>query len=354
MCARPVTPNDTTASPACGPQAGQRLPVRVTPFYRRQMERSGCPEPLRRMVEVAPAESEATGQSDTSGEHESTVVVGLQHKYAQTAVVLVTDQCFGYCRYCFRKRFVGQGPSEAVADYPAVTAYIRGHPEISNVLLTGGDPLTLDSDRLGDIIDQLLPIPHVTSIRFGTRAIAYAPARFRDPKLLAQFDRIRSAGKACVVVTQINHVAEISGEAESVLDGLRRTDVQLLNQAVLLSGVNDDPEVLAALFEKIHSLGIHPYYLFQARPVLGACHFQVPLDRGIAIVHTVNSRLSGIEKTFRFIMSHRSGKIEVLDLATDGGLYMRYHQSPDPTQVGRVFSRPYRPGACWLDDLPEA
>ncbi|KKM19073.1 hypothetical protein LCGC14_1659310 [marine sediment metagenome] len=353
MCARPMTTNDTTASPACGPQAGQRLPVRVTPFYRRQIERSDCPEPLRRMVELAPAESEAAGQSDTSGEYDNTIIVGLQHKYAQTVLVLTTQQCFGYCRYCFRRRFVGQEPSEAVADYPAVAAYIRGHPEISNVLLTGGDPLTLDSDRLGGIIDQLLPIPHVTSIRFGTRAIAFAPDRFRDPKLLAQFDRIRSAGKACVVVTHINHASEISGEAESVVDGLRRADVQLLNQAVLLNGVNDDPDVLTALFEKIQSLGIHPYYLFQARPVLGACHFQVPLDRGIAIVHAVNSRLSGIQKMFRFIMSHRSGKIEILDLAADGRLHMRYHQSPDPMQVGRVFSRPYRRGACWLDDLPE-
>jgi L-lysine 2,3-aminomutase len=116
--------------------------------------------------------------------------------------------------------------------------------------------------------------------------------------------------------------------------------------------VNDDPEVLAAVFAAMHSLGVRPYYLFQARPVKGATHFQVPLGRGVEIVHEVSRRLNGLEKTFRYIMSHSTGKIEILDLAEDNRLYMRYHRSRDVEKIGRVFSRPYRDGACWLDDLP--
>jgi L-lysine 2,3-aminomutase len=116
--------------------------------------------------------------------------------------------------------------------------------------------------------------------------------------------------------------------------------------------VNDDPEVLATLFAGLHAMGVRPYYLFQARPVKGATHFQVPLGRGAEIVREVNRRLHGLEKTFRYIMSHRTGKIEILDLAEDNRLYMRYHQNKDVERIGRVFSRPYREGACWLDDLP--
>jgi L-lysine 2,3-aminomutase len=100
-------------------------------------------------------------------------------------------------------------------------------------------------------------------------------------------------------------------------------------------------------------MDIRPYYLFQARPVTQGVHFQVPLRQGIAIFREVNRQLSGIEKTFRYIMSHSSGKIEILDLSDDGRLYMRYHQCADLSQVGKVFSRPYREGACWLDDLPD-
>jgi L-lysine 2,3-aminomutase len=121
---------------------------------------------------------------------------------------------------------------------------------------------------------------------------------------------------------------------------------------VLLARVNDDPEILAATFQKCHSMGVRPYYLFQARPVKAASHFQVPFERGVGIVREVNSRLSGIQKTFKFIMSHYTGKIEVLD-AADGRLYMRYHQNKHPENVGRLFSRRLVDGACWLDELPQ-
>jgi KamA family protein len=328
----------------------QVAPARVTRSYYRQIRRSGCFEQLKRIIEPSPKEFWSPGQWDTGGEHNQTVVTGLQHKFPTTALLLATDRCFSYCRFCFRKRFVGTTSDEIVVDYPAVAAYIMQHGEISNVLISGGDPFTLDTDELHRILDCLLPIPHVTSIRFGTKALVFCPQRFRDKKLPSLFERIREAGKTPAIVTHIDHVGEISLETEARLEELRAAGVQFFNQAVLLNEVNDDAGILADTFRKLHALGVRPYYLFQARPVRQASHFQVPLRRGIEIVRGVNRRLNGIEKSFRYIMSHHTGKIEILDLVEDNRLYMRYHQHADAEQIGKVFWRPYREGACWLDE----
>jgi len=328
-------------------------PHKVTEFYEQQILcRSGCYEQLKRIVEPSEAELESSGALDTSGEHDNTKMKGLQHKYPQTALLLVTDQCFSHCRFCFRKRLVG-GPSREVAqDYGNISEYIKRHPEITDVLLSGGDPFVLDTEQLQTVIDHVLPIPHLVSIRFGTRSLVYYPPRFRDKALTDLFKRIRMAKKTPVIVTHIDHIGEVSEESELAVKRLRRFGVQFFNQTVLLKNVNDDSSVLAATFRRLHTLGIRPYYLFQARPVKGTLHFQVPLHRGVEIVHDVNRRLSGIEKTYRYIMAHYTGKIEVLDIGEDNHLYMRYHQSTDRRKIGMIFSRPHREGACWLDDLP--
>ena len=327
-------------------------PYKVTPFYDEHIRRSGYYEQLKNIVEPTLAELESPGSLDTSGEHYHTKMNGLQHKYPQTALLLVTDECFSHCRFCFRKRLIGKSSEEVARDYDKVSEYIKGHPEIVEVLLSGGDPFTLGTKQLHNILDHLLPIPNLTSIRFGTRAIVYYPPRFRDKGLAELFRKITMAGKTPVIVTHVDHIGEVSEEAELSIKKLRRLGVQFFNQTVLLRNVNDVPDILAATFGKLHSLGVRPYYLFQARPVKGTSHFQVPLRRGIEIVHDVNQRLIGIQKTYRYIMAHYAGKIEVLDIGEDNLLYMRYHQSRDPRKIGMVFSRPYREGACWLDDLP--
>ncbi|WP_201413729.1 KamA family radical SAM protein [Mesorhizobium sp. J8] len=326
----------------------------VTKFYREQVMNSGYYDQLRYITEPSFEEFVSSGKLDTSGEHDNTVIPGMQHKYAQTGLLLVTDRCISYCRYCFRKRFVGKQSDEIATDFTQIARYISNHPEMTNVLLSGGDPFVLSTARLDKILDHLLPIPHLDSIRFGTKAIAYQPKRFEDPALPALFQRIHESGKASVVVTHFDHISEISVDAERNIRSLRALGVQFLNQSVLLAKVNDDPEILAATFAKCHQMGVRPYYLFQARPVKGASHFQVSLRRGTQIASGINQRLSGIQKTFKYIMSHYTGKIEILDLAGDDRIYMRYHQNKAPEKVGKIFSRPYLDGACWLDDLPEA
>ncbi|MET4359247.1 lysine 2,3-aminomutase [Bradyrhizobium sp. RT9b] len=325
----------------------------VTRSYRQQIADSGYYDQLKYIVEPSVKEFDSPGAFDTSGEHDNTVVPGLQHKYEQTGLLLVTNRCASYCRFCFRKRLVGRESDEIVPDVAKVGQYIGGHPEMTNVLLSGGDPFVLSTAKLDEILTHLLPIPHLNSIRIGTKLLAFEPKRFDDPALTAFFKRIRDAGKTAVLVTHFDHIGEISVDAERNIRNLRAQEVQFLNQSVLLAGVNDDPEILAATFSKCHQIGVRPYYLFQGRPVKGASHFQVPLRRGSEITRGINQRLAGIEKTFKYIMSHYTGKIEILDVGDDGRVYMRYHQNKSPDKIGKIFSRPYTERACWVDDLPE-
>lgn len=325
----------------------------VTRFYREQITNSGHYDELKYIVEPSVEEFESPGSLDTSGEHDNTVVPGLQHKYAQTGLLLVTDRCASYCRYCFRKRIVGKDSDEIVPDFTQVAQYIGDHPEMTNVLLSGGDPFVLSAAKLDKILDHLLPISHLDTIRFGTKMIAYEPRRFEESALAALFQRIHQAGKTAIIVTHFDHIGEISVDAERTIRALREQGVQFLNQSVLLAKVNDDPEVLARTFAKCHQIGVRPYYLFQGRPVKGASHFQVPLHRGLEITRGINQRLSGVHKTFKYIMSHYTGKLEILGLGDDARVYMRYHQNKAPEKVGKIFSRPYTKAACWLDDLPE-
>jgi KamA family protein len=248
---------------------------------------------------------------------------------------------------------VGKESDEIAPDFTAAAAYMRNHPEMNNVLLSGGDPLTLSTHKLHRIMDHLLTVPSLTSIRFGSKMVAFYPPRFADPELPGLFRRIIAAGKTPIIVGHFDHIGEISDEAIRNIRRLREIGVQFLNQAVLLAHVNDDAQVLADTFAKCHEIGVRPYYLFQGRPVKAASHFQVPIRRGVEIVRGINRRLSGIQKTFKYIMSHHTGKIEILDLGDDNRLYMRYHQCKDTAKIGKIFSRPYVEGACWLDDLPQ-
>jgi lysine 2,3-aminomutase len=326
----------------------------ATKFYTDHIRNSGYYEQLKYIVEPSVREFTSPGELDTSGEHENTVVHGLQHKYPQTGLLLVTDRCASSCRYCFRKRIVGRDAGEVAPDFAAVGEYIGRHPEMTNVLLSGGDPFVLSTPKLHAIMDHLLPCTSLRSIRFGTKTIAFHPKRFADPELPALFARIMDAGKMPVIVAHFDHFAEISDEARRNIAALRAVGVQFLNQSVLLGRVNDDADTIARTFAELHSIGVRPYYLFQARPVKGASHFQVPLKRGAAIARGAAARLSGIEKTFKYIMSHQTGKIEILDVDDDDRVYLRYHQNKDRERIGVVFTRHFVNDACWLDDLAVA
>lgn len=178
----------------------------VTKYYRDLLASSPYAEQLRHIVEPSVQELTSPGLLDTSGEKDNTVVPGLQHKYPQTGLLLVTDRCTSYCRYCFRKRLVGKDTDEVAPDFAAVGRYIQAHPEMTNVLMSGGDPFVLSTTKLHAILDHLLPIDHLTSIRFGSKTTAFHPARFHDPALDGLVARIHDAGKTPVVVSHFDHV----------------------------------------------------------------------------------------------------------------------------------------------------
>lgn len=325
-------------------------PLKISSHYASLIDWSNLNDPLLKMVLPNIQELDPSGFEDTSGEFTNTKINGLQHKYPQTALVLATNQCFGYCRFCFRKRITGKINTETACDYPKILDYINKHKEINNVLLSGGDPLTLQTDELLKILKAIYEIPHIKNIRIGTRALAYYSKRIiNDKKLAAELKKINKSEKKLYIITHFNHAREISKETIIATNILQSAGLILLNQTVLLKGVNDNAVILAELFNKLSEIGIRPYYLFQCRPVKNEVHFQVEIEKGIKLSNEVKKYCSGLAKTFRYICSHKNGKIEIIG-EFKGKILFKYHQAKNINNVGKVIAVNSNPKAKWFDD----
>jgi len=327
-------------------------PMLITRYYLSLIDWDNPDDPVRRMIVPDTEELNMEGSYDTSGERESTKMPGLQHKYKQDALILSTNRCAAYCRYCFRKRLVGLPNEEVLSRFNDAVEYIREHREINNVLISGGDPFVLPTEIIEKFLEELSDIDHIDFIRFGTRTPVTFPGRITSDYRLRNLLRTYSRShKRIYVVTQFNHLQEITEKSIAAVDALIRSGVIVNNQSVLLKGVNDDPECLGALFNRLVGIGVNPYYLFQCRPVKRVKHhFQVPLSRGYEIVEEAKKLCNGHSKRFKFIMSHNSGKIEILGIM-DGMIYLKYHQARNPEDIGRMFSLKINDTAAWLDDL---
>jgi lysine 2,3-aminomutase len=218
-------------------------------------------------------------------------------------------------------------------------------------LISGGDPLVLKNEVIEQILSILSDIPQIKFIRFGSRAPVTFPSRFQDDELLKILSRYSRPDRRIYVVTQFNHPNEITKQSIKAVDNLIKSGVIVNNQTVLLKGVNDNPMTLVNLQNSLVSIGVNPYYVFQCRPVKRVkSNFQVPLYRGIAIVEEAKKHCNGHSKRFRYIMSHRSGKIEILGIF-DGEIYFKYHQAKNRSKIGKIFTRPVDEHAGWLDDF---
>lgn len=330
----------------------KRHPMFIPEYYAQLINWEDPNDPIKKIIFPSVAELDVSGSYDTSGEKENTVLTGLQHKYRETALLLVTNRCAGYCRYCFRKRLVGIPTNETLKLFDQAVEYIKEHPEITNVLISGGDPLVLPTDVIEYFLSELSKIPHLKFIRFGSRVPVFYPMRiYEDKKLLAVFSKYSTPERRIYLVTHFNHPKEVTEEARKAVDSLIRSGVPVSNQAVLLRGINDAPETLATLMKEITSAGVIPYYVFQCRPVKRVkSHFQVPLKEAYWIVERAKQKLDGHAKRFRFIMSHKTGKIEIVGII-ENEIYLKYHQCKDPKKVGKLFKRLLTPKAGWLDDL---
>lgn len=329
-----------------------RHPVMITPYYASLIDWSDPNDPIRRMAVPSVDEMNLEGSFDTSGELDNTKIPGLQHKYGQTALILSTNRCAMYCRHCFRKRLVGLTSQEILRRFGDGVAYIRQHEEINNVLVSGGDPLVLPTEVIAEFVRQLSGISHLRFIRFGSRVPVTFPQRILDdPGLTAVLGRYSRDNRRVYIVSQFNHPREITDLSAAVVSRLIRMGVPVNNQTVLLRGVNDDPDVMAELQNGLVGMGVQPYYVFQCRPVKRVKHsFQVPLRRGYEIIERAKRQLNGLSKRFRFVMSHRTGKIEIVGVVGDE-IYLKYHQAKEPKHQGLFFKRRLTEGAAWLDDL---
>ncbi|NLZ27427.1 MAG: KamA family radical SAM protein [Firmicutes bacterium] len=325
-----------------------RHPMRVTRYYLDLIDWSDGDDPIRKLCIPDEQELDEAGEYDTSGESPNTKIPGLQHKYGPTALVLSTNICFTYCRHCFRKRMVGYSDDEINRRVEDAVEYIRGHKEINNVLISGGDPFTLSNEVIEDYLRCLGTIDHLQFIRFGSRVPVVFPQRiYLDQEFLTILKNYGQI-KEIVVVTQFNHPRELTEEAKMAISALRKSGCTLRNQGVLLQGVNDNPDTLVALLDGLAACGVHPYYIFQCRPVKHCKHFQVPLAEGIDILAQARKRLNGVAKGFRYVMAHVEGKIEVVG-KTDTQFAFKRHQSKELDKSDALFLRPLDSEANWLD-----
>ena len=228
--------------------------------------------------------------------------------------------------------------------------YIKKHEEINNVLISGGDPLTLPVDVLEKFLQKLSEISHLDFIRIGTRTPASFPERILDQELLDLLKKYNKK-KRIYIVSHFAHPREITEKTKQAIDKLLECGLIINNQTVLLKGVNDNPSVLAELMNTLVRIGINPYYVFQCRPVKRVKHhFQVPLAEGYKIVEDAKKLLNGHSKRFKYVMSHKTGKIEIVGVLGDE-IYFKYHQAKNPEDIGRFFKKKIKKNAGWLDEL---
>lgn len=327
-------------------------PMSITKYYLSLIDKNDPDDPVRQIAIPSLDELDLSGVYDTSGESENTKLKGLQHKYENTALVLSTNRCAVYCRHCFRKRLIGLDNDEILARFSQAVKYVKEHREINNVLISGGDPLVLPTKVVEKFITQLFEIDHIDFIRFGSRIPVVLPERiYNDKNLLEVFHRYSSPEKRIYVTTHFNHANEITSESIKAVNSLINSNIIVNNQTVLLKGVNNKPEVLTNLMTTLVRVGVIPYYIFQCRPVKRVKHhFQISFKEGYNVIENAKKKLSGYGKRFKYVFSHKTGKIEVMGIKDDE-IYFKYHEAKNPDDIGKFFSRKLVPGAAWLDDF---
>lgn len=326
-----------------------KYPMNITRYYLNLIEKNDYSDPIYKMCIASAKEACDEGMSDTSGEASNTVENGIQHKYDNTVLLLSTNICAMYCRHCFRKRLVGLSEDETLSFVDKAVEYIKEHPEVDNVLITGGDSFLNSNRVIEKYLQQLSEIPHIKFIRFGTRVPVVFPQRITSDDELMEILKKYKTKKTIYVVTQFNHPKEFTEEAHNAIDVLREAGIPVLNQTVLLAGVNDNADILADLFNKLVEAGASPYYLFQCRPLKGVkSYFSIPLLDAVEIVDKTREKLSGVAKRFRFSMSHVKGKMEIIGKTKYNRIILKQHQAKDNEDLNKFFTVPLEHGQSWV------
>lgn len=335
-------------------EVAKHYAFRANDYYLGLIDWSDPEDPIRNLIIPHARELENWGDLDASNEAANTKAKGVQHKYDSTVLLLCNEVCGAYCRYCFRKRLFMDDNNEVNLDVSEGLNYISENPSVTNVLLTGGDPLLMSTRRLKTIVDALCRIPHVKIIRIGSKMPAFDPWRIMDdPELMDMFRYINDCGKRIYFMVHYDHPRELTEPSVEALNLALDNGAILCNQCPIVKGVNDDPETLSELFRLLSFIGCPPYYVFQGRPTAGNEPYEVPIVRGYQIVQDAIRFTSGLAARVRFCMSHSTGKIEMVGV-DDDFLYLRYHRAKDSSMVGKVMVFHRDDSAFWLDQLKPA
>jgi KamA family protein len=332
-------------------RVSEKYVFRANDYYLGLIDWHDEADPIRQLIIPRIEELSDWGKLDASNEAAVTVARGVQHKYQRTVLLLCNEVCGAYCRYCFRKRLFMNDNDEVSLDVSAGIEYIRSHPEVTNVLLTGGDPLLMSTRKLVDIFKRLREIDHVQIIRIGSKMPAFNPWRVLDDEALLEAIRTYSTPeKRIYIMAHFDHPRELTPEAVEGLDALLKAGAIVVNQCPLVRGVNDNADVLGEMYQKLERIGVPPYYLFQGRPTEGNEPYEVPIVEGYTIFDQARRQASGLGRRARFCMSHETGKVEILGVDA-AHIYMRYHQAKDPRNESRFMVFKRNDNAFWLDQL---
>ncbi|MBZ3936355.1 KamA family radical SAM protein [Methanimicrococcus blatticola] len=298
---------------------------------------------------------------------------GLQHKYRETVLFFPKQgqTCHAYCTFCFRwpqfSKFINLSDTKfsMTQDYEVYMDYLKSKPDVTDILFTGGDPLTMSTSVLNSYVDRLLEedMKQIKTIRFGTKSLAHWPYRFTTDKdaddIIKLFERIKDAGKHVAVMAHFNHPKELSTSVvEEAIARILKTGAQIRTQSPVLNHINNDPAAWSQMWRRQVDLGCIPYYMFVARDT-GAKHFfELPLAECHRIFQQAYQGVSGICRTVRGpSMSSHPGKIQILGVSDDPGekvFVLRFIQGRNPNWVARPFFAKFDPDATWIDQLKPA
>ena len=300
---------------------------------------------------------------------DGTKLYGMQHKYKETCLFFPSQSqtCHAYCSFCFRwPQFVGMDEMKfAMREADQMVRYISEHPEITDVLFTGGDPMIMKARIFKTYVDALIAanLPNLRTIRIGTKALAYWPYKFVTDDdaedMLDIFRKVTASGLHLALMAHFNHHVELSTPAvKSAIKAVRATGTEIRTQSPLLTNINDDPDVWAEMWREQVRQGCIPYYMFVVRDTGAQHYFGVPLARAHQIFRDAYKRVSGLGRTVRGpSMSSTPGKVQVEGTPTIAGkrvLALRFLQGRNPDWVQKPFYAEYDPEAIWLDDLKPA
>lgn len=331
-------------------KVAKKFSFRLTPYYESLINWDDPHDPLRIIVIPNVAELNGSGEIDASHEADYTVVPGLEHKYKETALLLVARSCAAYCRFCFRKRLFVPDNNEVPHDHTLAFNYLQEHSEIEDVVLSGGDPLLLSTPKLDEILAKLSQIEHIKRIRIGTKIPAFNPFRILEDESLADMlSSYNQGNKRIYLMVHYNHPREITEASERAIKVMQEKNISIFHQTPLIKGVNNDPKILSQLFTKLSLLGIIPYYIFICRPTLGNNAYSIPVEDALTMFQDAQVYCSGLARTPRLIMSHSSGKIEILGM-DDEHIYMKYHRAAEIENENRIMQFKRNRSALWFDD----